>query len=146
AFMAPLAVIFLLLRVALGIIAAWRGGDASFLLESPWAVLVAFVIGASAVVVTRLAIQVTDGMSDLVIQTTGSNMAGLVSHLAASFWLAAAGTIAAGPDSIVVIMAGLAVILSVLGLLFELLIREAAMYICVLFIPLAAVARIWPPA
>jgi len=45
-----------------------------------------------------------------------------------------------------VVMAGIAVILSVLGLLFELLIREAAMYICVLFIPLAAVARIWPPA
>jgi type IV secretion system protein TrbL len=144
--MAPLALIFLLLRVALGIVMAWRGGDASFLAESPWAVAVAFIVAGSAIAVTRLALEVTDGMCALVLQATGSNMAGLLSHLAAAFGAAVAGGVAAQADSVVVLMAALAVVLAILGLLFELLLREAAMYLCVLFVPLLAVARIWPPA
>jgi hypothetical protein len=142
--MAALAGLVVVPMLILGIIQSIYRQSASMLLRSvivnvPLAILLTTV----AVKLVQLGLAVTDAMSSAVAQGAGldaGNFMGSVAHtLSANQQLDSAGV-----PAFVLFIGALAVVFGALLVWVELLIRSSAVYVAVLFLPLALASLAWP--
>ncbi len=103
----------------------------------------AILLTAVAVKLVQLGLAVTDAMSDAVSAGAGLD----TGHFLSAVAVALSGSAAAGQPGVpafVVFLGGLAVVFGALMVWVELLIRAAAVYVAVLFLPLALASLAWP--
>ena len=109
----------------------------TYLVQLPLALLLAVV----AIQVVIMSLAATDAMSDAVAGGSGADVASLLSGVTK-------GLVAASADqtiaSFVLLLIALLVAVSAFVLWLELLIRSAAVYVAVLFLPLALATLVWP--
>ena len=102
----------------------------------------AILLTGVAVKLVQLGLALTDSMSATVAQGAGLD----TDHFFGSTITASSGPATGGPatPTFVVLMGGLAVVFGAFLLWVELLIRSAAIYVVVLFLPLALASLAWP--
>jgi len=122
--------------------AVWRqdlsGLARSALVQLPLALLLAAV----AVQLVRLALAATDEMGTLVTQGAGADLSQSLSNLAGD--LTNAGTANPAVPAFVLLLGALLVAMGSVLMWVELLVRAAAVYVAVLFLPLALASLVWP--
>jgi hypothetical protein len=126
-----------------GVIQAIHRQSASMLIRSVAVnVPLAILLTAVAVKLVQLGLALTDSMSATVAQGAGLD----TNHFFTSTITALSGPATGGPatPTFVVLMGGLAVVFGAFLLWVELLIRSAAIYVAVLFLPLALASLAWP--
>ena len=128
-----LAIIGALLRQDLGMLVR------SVLVQLPLGMLLA----GAAVELTTLALGATDQLCRAVAGPTGSVLRSLTSEVAGAL-VGASASGGTGTPAFVVLLAGSAVALAGLVLWLELVIRAAAIYVAVAFLPLVLVTMVWP--
>ena len=102
--------------------------------------LPAAVIGmAVAVQLINLALAATDGLCAVVSAGTGSDTKALFDHLHRSLDVASPGA-----GSFAVMIVSIVVAIGALLLALELIVRTAAVYVAVLFLPVAFAGLVWP--
>lgn len=109
----------------------------TYLVQLPLALLLAVV----AVQVVVLSLAATDAMSDAVAGGSGADVASLLSTVTKGLVVAAASPSIA---SFVLLLISLLIAVAAFVLWMELLIRAAAVYVAVLFLPLALATLVWP--
>jgi len=109
----------------------------TYLLRMPLALLLAFV----AVQVVTLGLSVTDAMSNAIAGGSGADVTTLLRGLTTGLAGAAADPTVA---SFVLLLVSLLVAVAAFVLWLELLIRSAAVYVAVLFLPLVLASLVWP--
>ena len=109
----------------------------SFLVQLPLALL----LGVVAVQIVALCLSATDAMSDAVAGGTAGDVTSLLKGLTTGLAGAAADPTVA---SFVLLLLALLVAVGAFVLWLELLIRAAAVYVAVLFLPLALATLVWP--
>jgi len=109
----------------------------SFLVQLPLALL----LGVVGIQIVLLSLSATDALSNAVAGGSGSDVKALLSGVTR-------GLIGASGDpamaTFVLLMVGLLVAVAAFVLWLELLVRAAAVYVAVLFLPLALVTLVWP--
>jgi hypothetical protein len=150
--MMTIGAILLLPFLLLAIFDAIRFGDLGMLVKAVaiWLPL-AVVLTMAAVGIAQAGMAVTDELTDYVFATPGVNMTAFFSKLAGLFGalLALAATMAMdgfAPGAAVAFGAALARLGAGVGLFIELVIRQAAIYASLLFLPLAFAGTVWPSA
>jgi hypothetical protein len=142
--MAALAGVVIVPLLLLGIIQSIYRQDASGLVRSVAVnVPLAILLTAVAVKLVELGLAVTDAMSAAVAQGAGLD----AGNFMASVTLALSGTTALGQPAVpafVLFLGSLAVVFGAVMVWVELLIRSAAVYVTVLFLPLALASLAWP--
>ena len=142
--MAVLAGVVILPLLLLGIIQSIYRQSASMLIRSVVVnVPLAILLTAVAVKLVALGLAVTDAMSSAVSNGSGVDSGDFLSSVTADL----SGVSGAGQPSaptFVVFLGGLAVVFGALMVWIELLIRSAAVYVAVLFLPLALASLAWP--
>jgi len=109
----------------------------TFLVQLPLALL----LGVVAIQVVILSLSATDAMSDAVAGGTGADVTSLLSGVTTGLAAAAADPTIA---SFVLLLIALLIAVAAFVLWIELLIRAAAVYVAVLFLPLALAMLVWP--
>jgi hypothetical protein len=109
----------------------------TYLLQLPAALLLAGV----AIQVVILSLSATDAMSNAIAGGTGSDVTSLLSGITRGLTGAAADPALA---SFVLLLIALLIAVAAFVLWVELLIRAAAVYVAVLFLPIALAALVWP--
>ncbi|HUE06793.1 MAG TPA: hypothetical protein VMP41_05165 [Acidimicrobiales bacterium] len=109
----------------------------TYLVQLPLALLLAVV----AIQVVILSLAATDSMSDAVAGGTGADVTSLLSTVTKGLVLAAGDPSIA---SFVLLLISLLIAVAAFVLWMELLIRAAAVYVAVLFLPLALATLVWP--
>ena len=109
----------------------------TFLLQLPLALLLA-VVAIQGVI---LSLSATDAMSDAVAGGSNADVSSLLTGMTSSLVAAAADPTIA---SFVLLLISLLVAVAAFVLWLELLIRAAAVYVAVLFLPLALATLVWP--
>ena len=109
----------------------------TFLVQLPLALLLAVV----AVQIVVLSLSATDAMSDAVAGGSGADVTSMLSTLSTGLVAAAGDPSVAG---FVLLLVSLLVAVAAFFLWLELLIRAAAVYVAVLFLPLALATLVWP--
>ena len=109
----------------------------TFLVQLPLALL----LGVVAIQVVILSLSATDAMSDAVAGGTGADVTSLLSGVTTGLVAAAADPTIA---SFVLLLIALLIAVAAFVLWIELLIRAAAVYVAVLFLPLALATLVWP--
>jgi hypothetical protein len=142
--MAVLAAVVILPLLLLGIMQSIYRQNASMLIRSVVVnVPLAILLTAVAVKLVALGLAVTDSLSSAVSNGAGLDTGDFLSSVTADL----SGATAAGQPSaptFVVFLGGLAVVFGALMVWIELLIRSAAVYVAVLFLPLALASLAWP--
>jgi len=103
----------------------------------------ALLLTAVAVQLVQLSLGATDALSSAVSAGTGANLQAALSNLANVLGALAASGDAAVP-AFIVLLGALLVVAGSLLLWVELLVRAAAVYAAVLFLPLALASLVWP--
>ena len=103
----------------------------------------ALLLTAVAVQLVELALSVTDQLSGAVASGSGDALNKALTNLEASFARAAIQD-NAGVSSFVVFMVASLVVIGAVTLWLELLVRSSAIYVAVLFLPLALASLVWP--
>ena len=142
--MAVIATLGVLPFLILALIQAVIRQDVALMLRSTFAYVPLAAIGtAGAVVVVDLLVKLTDGLSDWIAASIGGDLTEFATGLGTAL---TALTVPAGPA-----VAGLAALLAAgvvafvtFAIWLELLLRQAAIYVAVLFLPLAFMAMVWP--
>ena len=101
----------------------------------------ALLLSGVAIQVVVLALAITDSLSGAVAGGTGGNLTTLLSGVASGLVASAADPSIAG---FVLLLVGLLLAIGAFVLWLELLIRSAAVYVAVLFLPLAIATLVWP--
>jgi hypothetical protein len=109
----------------------------TYLVQLPFALLLSVV----AIQVVVLSLSATDAMSDAVAGGSGADVASLLSTVTKGLVVAAANPSIA---SFVLLLISLLISVAAFVLWMELLIRAAAVYVAVLFLPLALATLVWP--
>jgi hypothetical protein len=109
----------------------------TFLVQLPLALL----LGVVAIQVVIFSLTATDAMSDAVAGGTGADVTSLLSGVTTGLAAAAADPTIA---SFVLLLIALLIAVAAFVLWIELLIRAAAVYVAVLFLPLALATLVWP--
>jgi hypothetical protein len=109
----------------------------AFFVQLPLALL----LGVVAIQIVILCLSATDAMCTAVAGGTGSDVTSLLSTLTTGLVAAVADP---GLATFVLLMVGLLVAVAAFVLWLELLIRAAAVYVAVLFLPLALATLVWP--
>jgi hypothetical protein len=109
----------------------------TYLVQLPCALLLAVV----AIQVVVLSLSATDAMSDAVAGGSGADVSSLLSTVTKGLVVAAADPTIA---SFVLLLIALLIAVAAFVLWMELLIRAAAVYVAVLFLPLALATLVWP--
>jgi hypothetical protein len=109
----------------------------SFLVQLPLALLLG-VVGVQIVV---LSLSATDALSNAVAGGSGSDVKALLAGVTKGLILATGDPAMA---TFVLLLVGLLVAVAAFVLWLELLVRAAAVYVAVLFLPLALVTLVWP--
>jgi hypothetical protein len=141
--MAGLAGVVIVPLLLFGVIQAIHRQSASMLVRSVVVnVPLAILLTAVAVKLVQLGLALTDSMSATVAQGAGLD----TNHFFSATITALSGPATGGPPTptFVVLMGGLAVVFGAFLLWVELLIRSAAIYVAVLFLPLALASLAWP--
>ena len=142
--MAELAGVVIVPLLLLGIIQSVYRQNLSSLVRSVLVnVPLALLLTAVAVTLVQLGLSVTDAMSDAVARGSGLD----AGHFMSSVVVALSGTTATGQPStpaFVLFVGALAVVVGAVLVWVELLIRAAAVYVAVLFLPLALASLAWP--
>ena len=142
--MAVIATLGVLPFLILALIQAVIRQDLALMLRSTFVYVPLAAIGtAGAVVVVDLLVTLTDGLSNWIGQSIGGDLTEFATGLGTAL---TALTVPAGPT-----VAGFAALLAAGVVAFvtfviwlELLLRQAAIYVAVLFLPLAFMAMVWP--
>ena len=138
---AALALPLLLLAL---IQAVWRQ-DVWILLRAACGYLpLAFILAGSAIVATQLLIAITDDLSTMIVSSLGSDSTSLLQSVGDAYSRALDDN---SGDAIPLFGIFLGAIILALGafvLWLEMIIRDAAVYIALFFLPLTFVAMIWP--
>ncbi len=141
--MAALAAVVIVPLLLLGIMQSIYRQNASMLIRSVVVnVPLAVLLTAVAVKLVQLGLAVTDAMSAAVAHGAGLD----AGHFMASVTLEVSGQAPGQPGvpAFVLFLGGLAVVGGALLVWIELLIRAAAVYVAVLFLPLALASLAWP--
>ena len=142
--MAVLAGVVIVPMLLLGIMQSIYRQDTSALLRSVLVnVPLAILLTAVAVKLVQLGLAVTDAMSATVSRGAGLD----TGHFLSTVTVGLSATSAAGQPTtpaFVMFVGGLAVVFGALMVWVELLIRAAAVYVAVLFLPLALASLAWP--
>ena len=109
----------------------------SFLVHLP----LAMVLAGGAVKTVQLALAATDALSSFVSASAGADLHRALSGVGTAL---AASAAAPGIPAFVALLGALLVVLGALALWVELLVRAAAVYVAVLFLPLALASLVWP--
>jgi hypothetical protein len=109
----------------------------TFLVQLPLALL----LGVIAIQIVILSLSATDAMSDAVAGGTSGDVTALLSGVTTGLVAAAADPTIA---SFVLLLIALLIAVASFVLWIELLIRAAAVYVAVLFLPLALATLVWP--
>jgi hypothetical protein len=109
----------------------------TFLIQLPLALL----LGVVAIQIVILSLSATDSMSNAVAGGTSGDVTALLSGVTTGLVAAAADPTIA---SFVLLLIALLVAVAAFVLWIELLIRAAALYVAVLFLPLALATLVWP--
>ena len=138
-----LAVVVLLPLMLVGLISAVIHRDPSQLLRAGGVyVPVAIVGGAAAVVATDTALTVTDALTSAVTGDMAANFAAAMNALRGAIAaVSSPGTIGAGTMLAITVM--LVLLAGALLIWIELLLRTSAIYVVVLFLPLAMSGLVW---
>ncbi len=150
--MMTIGAVLLLPFLLLAIFDAVRFRDLGMLVKAIaiWLPL-AVVLTMVAVGIAQAGMAVTDELTDYVFATPGVNMTAFFGKLAGLFGalLTLAATMAAdgfAPGAAVAFGAALALLGAGVGIFIELVIRQAAIYASLLFLPLAFAGTVWPSA
>ncbi len=142
--MAELAGVVIVPLLLLGVVQSVYRQDLSAMLRSVLVnVPLAVLLTAVAVKLVQLGLSVTDAMSAAVAHGAGID----TGHFMSSVLTGLTGDAAAGQPStpaFVVFLGALAVVIGAVLVWVELLIRAAAVYVAVLFLPLALASLAWP--
>ena len=141
--MMALAGVVIVPMLLLGIMQAVYRQSGSMLIRSVLVnVPLALLLTAVAIKLVSLGLAVTDAMSDAVSHGAGLD----AGHFLSSVSLGLSGSGAAQPTvpTFVLFIAGLVVVFGALMVWVELLIRSAAIYVAVLFLPLVLASLAWP--
>ncbi|HXW31915.1 MAG TPA: hypothetical protein VEJ21_02395, partial [Acidimicrobiales bacterium] len=137
--MAALCGVVIVPLLTCGVIQAVYRQDLSMLLRAALLnVPLALLLTAVAVKLVQLGLAVTDDLSSAVAQGAGLDAAHFMSGVAEAL------TGAPGVPAFVVFLGGIAVVAGAFLVWIELLIRAAAVYVAVLFLPLALASLAWP--
>ncbi len=141
--MAGLAGVVIMPMLLLGVMQAIHRQSASMLIRSVVInVPLAMVLTAVAVKLVQLGLALTDSMSATVAHGAGLDSG----HFFGSTITGLSGPTTGGPvtPTFVLLLGGLAVVFGAFLLWVELLVRSAAVYVAVLFLPLALASLAWP--
>ena len=141
--MAALAGVVVLPLLLLGIVQSIYRQNASALVRSVLVnVPLALLLTAVAVKLVQLGLAVTDAMSNAVASGSGLD----AGHFMTSVSLALSGATAAPSTApaFILFLGSLAVVFGAVLVWIELLVRAAAVYVAVLFLPLALASLAWP--
>ena len=142
--MVDLGAVFVLPLLVAATIQAILRQDHRIILRAAFVNLpLALLLTAVAVQLVELALSVTDQLSGAVASGSGDALHQALANLEASFTRAAIQD-NAGVSSFVVFMVASLVVIGAVTLWLELLVRGAAIYVAVLFLPLALASLVWP--
>jgi hypothetical protein len=141
--MAGLAAVVVLPMLLCAVIQAVYRQSAAILVRSVLVQLpLALLLAAVAVQLVQLSLAATDAMGSTVASGTGSNLDSALSGLATTLVNQAAS--GQQVPAFVVLLGGLLVAFGAFVLWVELLVRAAAVYVAVLFLPLGLASLVWP--
>jgi hypothetical protein len=135
-----------LLMLMLAVIQSVIRQDLAMLVRAAFGYLpMAFILAGVAIAATGLLIAITDGISGTVVSALGS---GQTDNLLQSVGDAYKNALdqSSGIPLFGVFLGAIILAIGAFVLWLELIIRDAAIYICVFFLPLTFVAMIWPAA
>ena len=142
--MAGLAAVVVLPLLLVSVLQAVYRQNAGILVRSALVQLpLALVLTAVAVQLVQLSLGATDAMCTMISSGTGADLQSALSNLASVLGALAASGDAAVP-AFIVLLGALLVVAGSLLLWVELLVRAAAVYAAVLFLPLALASLVWP--
>jgi hypothetical protein len=132
----------LLPMVLFGVVQAIYRQNAGMLLRSlfvhlPLAVLLTF----AALQLVAMSLKITDDLSTLVATGTGTDIGHLLDGTVTALQASAA---ASGLPTFVLLLGAVLLAFGAFSLWLELLVRSAAVYVAVLFLPLALASLVWP--
>ena len=110
---------------------------------------IAIFLTGIAVTVVGWTLDATDGMTQLVSQGADNNLTTFLTKVGAVYvpsQIVAAAAGAPGPPLFVLFLGALVTALGAFLIFIELLIRDAAVYVAVLFLPLVFAGLVWPAA
>src|SRR5690242_3280087 len=123
--------------------AVWRQ-DMWILLRSALGYLpMAFILAGAAIVATQLLVSVTDGLSATVVQGLGGS-GNLLQSVGDAYKNALDDTSAGAVPLFGVFLGAIILAIGAFVLWLEMVIRDAAIYVALFFLPLTFVAMIWP--
>jgi hypothetical protein len=142
--MAALAAVVVLPLLLLGVLQALYRQSASMLLRTVLVnVPLAVLLTAVAVTLVQLGLAVTDSMCAVVSGGSGVDTGHFMATVADALTPTTAAT-QPGAPTFVLFLGGIAVVAGAVMLWIELLLRAAAVYVAVLFLPLALAGLAWP--
>jgi hypothetical protein len=143
--MMALAGVVIVPMLLLGIIQSIYRQNGSMLVRSVVVnVPLAILLTAVAVQLVQLGLAVTDAMSADVSGGANSDVGHFLNSVAVGLTVTSAATGQSSAPGFVLFLGGLAVVFGALLVWIELLIRAAAVYVTVLFLPLALASLAWP--
>ncbi len=104
----------------------------------------AFILAAAAIVATQLLIQITDDLSQRVADNVGGASSNLLQSVGNAYTTALNDTSAGAVPLFGIFLGSVILAIGAFVLWLELIIRDAAIYIALFFLPLTFVAMIWP--
>lgn len=124
--------------------AVWRQ-DIWILLRSALGYLpMAFILAGAAIVATQLLVSVTDGLAASVVQGLGGGSGNLLQSVGDAYKNALDDTSAGAVPLFGVFLGAIILAIGAFVLWLEMVIRDAAIYVALFFLPLTFVAMIWP--
>ncbi len=143
--MAELAAVVIVPLLLLGIVQSTYRQNLSSLLRSVLVnVPLAVLLTAVAVKLVQLGLSLTDAMSNAVAHGAGLDTGHFMSSVLAGLSGTGAATGQPSAPAFVLFLGALAVVVGAVAVWMELLIRAAAVYVAVLFLPLALASLAWP--
>lgn len=141
--MAVLAGVVIVPLLLLGVLQALYRQSAAMLLRTVLVnVPVAVLLTAVSVTLVQLGLSVTDSLCAAVSGGSGSDAGHFMTTVAAA--LSPTAAVQSNAPTFVLFLGGLAVVVGAAMLWIELLLRAAAVYVAVLFLPLALAGLAWP--
>jgi len=143
--MAALAGVVVVPLLLLGILQALYRQSASMLLRTVLVnVPLAVLLTAVAVTLVQMGLGITDALCAAVSQGAGLDTGHFLSTVTTALAPAQAASGSTGAPTFVLFLGGIAVVVGAVLVWLELLLRSAAVYVAVLFLPLALAALAWP--
>jgi len=143
--MENIGALLLLLFLVLGLVTALIQRDLWLMLKVPFLYLpVAIGVTIIAIQLTQLLMAVVDGFTVYMLQGTGDDLEAALSHAGAILAAAAAGTALTGQLTAAALLVASTVLLAAIGVMLELLARTAAIYVCLVFVPVTVACLLWP--